>query len=114
MPSMNDDVPARDAEGRTSFYAEKTAQSLYAQLGFRQATVSSHIVPRQLPVDEKIPRDNDACQEFETQDQEVPVVKVPQRYAYLFRLKTEIAAMARPSAHNPFQKPIENVVLSAR
>jgi hypothetical protein len=30
---MNDDVPARDAEGRTSFYAEKTAQSLYAQLG---------------------------------------------------------------------------------
>ena len=33
---MNDDVPARDAEGRTSFYAEKTAQSLYAQLGFRQ------------------------------------------------------------------------------
>ena len=36
MPSMNDDVPARDAEGRTSFYAEKTAQSLYAQLGLRQ------------------------------------------------------------------------------
>ncbi len=35
MPSMNDDVPARDAEGRTSFYAEKTAQSLYAQLGLR-------------------------------------------------------------------------------
>ena len=34
---MNDDVPARDAEGRTSFYAEKTAQSLYAQLGLRQA-----------------------------------------------------------------------------
>ncbi len=33
---MNDDVPARDAEGRTSFYAEKTAQSLYAQLGLRQ------------------------------------------------------------------------------
>ncbi len=32
---MNDDVPARDAEGRTSFYAEKTAQSLYAQLGLR-------------------------------------------------------------------------------
>jgi hypothetical protein len=31
---MNDDVPARDAEGRTSLYAEKTAQSLYAQLGF--------------------------------------------------------------------------------
>jgi hypothetical protein len=30
---MNDDVPARDAEGRTSFYAEKSAQSLYAQLG---------------------------------------------------------------------------------
>jgi hypothetical protein len=33
MPSTNDDVPAHDAEGRTSFYAEKTAQSLYAQLG---------------------------------------------------------------------------------
>jgi hypothetical protein len=36
---MNDDVPARDAEGQTSFYvhyAEKTAQSLYAQLGLRQ------------------------------------------------------------------------------
>jgi hypothetical protein len=32
MPSMNDDVPARDVEGRTLFYAEKTAQSLYAQL----------------------------------------------------------------------------------
>jgi hypothetical protein len=32
MPYMNDDVPARDAEGRISFYA---AQSLYAQLGFR-------------------------------------------------------------------------------
>jgi hypothetical protein len=32
MPSMNDsdDVPKRDAEGRTSNYAEKTAQSLYA------------------------------------------------------------------------------------
>ncbi len=37
MPSMNNDVPARDAEGRTSFYAEKTAQPLYAQLGFRHA-----------------------------------------------------------------------------
>ncbi len=37
MPSMNDDVLARDVEGWTSFYAEKTAQSLYAQLGFRQA-----------------------------------------------------------------------------
>ncbi len=36
MPSMNDDVPARDVEGLTSFYAEKTAQSLYAQLGLRQ------------------------------------------------------------------------------
>ncbi len=34
-PSMNDDVPARDAEGLTSFYAEKTVQSLYAQLGLR-------------------------------------------------------------------------------
>jgi hypothetical protein len=33
---MNDDVPARDAQGRTSFYAEKTAQSLYTQLGFTQ------------------------------------------------------------------------------
>ncbi len=32
-PSMNDDVPARDAEGRTSFYAETKVQSLYAQLG---------------------------------------------------------------------------------
>ncbi len=39
-PSMNDDVPARDAEGRTSFCAEKTAQSLYAQLG------SKHRAPR--------------------------------------------------------------------
>ncbi len=56
---------------------------------------SSHIVPRQL--DEEIPRDNDACQEFETQDQEVPVVKIPEWYAYLFRLKTETAAMARQS-----------------
>jgi hypothetical protein len=92
---MNDDVPARDAEGRTSFYAEKTAQSLYAQLGFRQAMASSHIVPKQL--DEEIPGDNDAHQEFETQDQEVPVVKIPERYAYLFRLKTETEAMARPS-----------------
>ncbi len=27
----------------------------------------------------------------------MPVVKIPERYAYLFRLKTEIAAMARPS-----------------
>ena len=35
MPSMNDEEPARDAEGRTSFYAEKTAQSLYAQLGLK-------------------------------------------------------------------------------
>ncbi len=40
MPSMNDDVPARDAEGRTSFYVEKTAQSLYAQLGFTQGRQS--------------------------------------------------------------------------
>jgi hypothetical protein len=97
MPSMNDDVPAHDAEGRPSFYAVKTAQSLYAQLGFRQAMASSHIVPRQL--DEEIPRDNDDCQEFETQDpsQEVPVVIIPESYAYLFRLKTEIAVMARPS-----------------
>jgi hypothetical protein len=37
MPSMNDDVPARDAEGRTSIYAERSAQSLYAQLGSKQA-----------------------------------------------------------------------------
>ncbi len=42
MPSMNDDVPARDAEGRTSFYAEKTAQSLYAQLGFRHEGLPYH------------------------------------------------------------------------
>jgi hypothetical protein len=56
---------------------------------------SSHIVPRQL--DEEIPRDNAACQECETQDQEVPVVIIPSRYAYLFRLKTKKAAMARPS-----------------
>ncbi len=76
MPSMNDDVLARDAEGQTSFYAEKTAQSLYARLGFRQAMASSHIVPRQL--DEEIPRDNDACQEFETQDQQVPVIIIPE------------------------------------
>jgi hypothetical protein len=42
---MNDDasVPARDAEGRTSFYAEKTAQSLYAQLGL------TRVVPRSGP-----------------------------------------------------------------
>jgi hypothetical protein len=41
---MNDDVPARDAEGRTSFYAEKTAQSLYAQMGF------THRELRRVPV----------------------------------------------------------------
>jgi hypothetical protein len=40
MPRMNDDVPARDAEGRTSFYAEKTTQLLYAQLGLRQLVLS--------------------------------------------------------------------------
>ncbi len=68
---MNGDVPARDAEGQTSFYAEKTAQSLYGQLGLRQAMASSHIVPKQL--DEEIPRVNDAYQEFETK---VPVVKI--------------------------------------
>ncbi len=56
---------------------------------------SSHIVPKQL--DQEIPRVNDAHQEFETQDQEVPVVKIPEQYAYLFRLKTETAAMVRPS-----------------
>ncbi len=94
MPSMSDDVPARDAEGRT-FYAEKTAQSLYAHQGFRQAMASSHIVPRQL--NEEITRDNTACQEFETQDQQVPVVKIPERYVYLFSFKTETAATARPS-----------------
>ncbi len=27
----------------------------------------------------------------------MPIVKIPERYAYLFRLKTETAAMARPS-----------------
>ncbi len=43
MPSMNDDVPARDAEGRTSFYAEKTAQSLYAQLGLGHVALRSII-----------------------------------------------------------------------
>ena len=95
MPSMNDDVPARDAEGRTSFYAEKTAQSLYAQLGLRQAMASSHIVPKQL--DEEIPRDNNDNQEFETQDQGFPVVKLPERLTYLFRHETEKVAMARPS-----------------
>ena len=84
---MNDDVPARDAEGRTSFYAEKTAQSLYAQLGLRQAMASSHIIPKQL--DEEIPRDNNAHQEFEAQDQGLPVVKIPEWYAYLFRLKPQ-------------------------
>ena len=92
---MNDDVPARDAEGRTSFYAEKTAQSLYAQLGLRRAMASSHIVPKQL--DEEIPRDNNYNQEFETQDQGFPVVKLPERLTYLFRHETEKAAMARPS-----------------
>ncbi len=56
---------------------------------------SSHIVSRQL--DEEIPRGNDACQEVETQDQEVPVNRIPELYEYLFRIKTEIAAMARPS-----------------
>ncbi len=30
MPSMNDDVPARTAEGGTSFYAGKSAKSLNA------------------------------------------------------------------------------------
>ncbi len=52
MPSMNDDVPARDAEGRTSFYAEETAQSLHAQLGFRQ--------PEQHPVQVPVPSDRPA------------------------------------------------------
>ncbi len=56
---------------------------------------SSHIVSKQL--DEEIPRDKSACQEFETQDQELPVVKIPEQNEYLFRLKTETAAMARPS-----------------
>ncbi len=28
IPSMNDDVPARDAEGQTSFYAEKSPVAL--------------------------------------------------------------------------------------
>ena len=92
---MNDDVPARDVEGQTSFYAEKTAQSLYAQLGLRQAMASSHIVPKQL--DEEIPRDNNYNQEFETQDQGFPVVKLPERLTYLFRHETEKAAMARQS-----------------
>ncbi len=58
---MNDDVPARDAEGRklsSSEYAEKTAQSLNAQLGHKQAMASLHIVPRQLG--EEIPRYNDS------------------------------------------------------
>ncbi len=42
MPRMNVDVPARDAVGRISFHAEKTAQSLYAQLGFRQEGLPYH------------------------------------------------------------------------
>jgi hypothetical protein len=57
MPSMNDDAPARDAEGQTSFYGiytEKTAQLLYAQLGSKQSMASLYIVPRQL--EEEIPR----------------------------------------------------------
>ncbi len=36
---MNDDVPARDVEGRTSFYTGKLAQSLNAQLGFRHQSL---------------------------------------------------------------------------
>ncbi len=90
---MNDDV--RDAEGRSSFYAEKSAQSLNAQLGLTKAMALSHIVPRQL--DEEIPRDNYSIQQVEVRDQGVPVVRIPELYAYLFRIKTEIAAMARPS-----------------
>jgi hypothetical protein len=90
---MNDDVPARDAEGRTSFYAGKSAQSLYAQLGSKQAMTSLHIVPRQL--DEEIPRDNYSCQEVEARDHSVPVVRVPELCLHLFRMKTDITAMTR-------------------
>jgi hypothetical protein len=94
---MNDDVPARKAEGRTSFYAGKSAQSLYAQLGIKQAMASLHVVPR--PLDKKIPTDNNlnSVREVETRDQDLPVVSIPECYARLFRTKTEMAAMAGPS-----------------
>ncbi len=68
---------------------------LDAQLGFRQAIASPHIVPRQL--DEEISRDNDSIQEVEARDQGVPIVGIPELYAHLFRIKMEIAAMAKPS-----------------
>jgi hypothetical protein len=92
MLSMNEYVPARKAEGRTSFYAGRSAQSLYAQLGSKQAMASLYIVPQQLK--EEIPRDNYSIQEVETVDQDVPVpvVEIPECYAHLFRTKTELAA----------------------
>ncbi len=75
MQSVNDDVPARDAEGRTSFRAGKSAQSLRAQLGITQAVASPHIVPTSRQLDEEIPRDDDSVQEVEARDQGVPVVR---------------------------------------
>ncbi len=70
---MNDDVPARKAEGQTSFYAGKSAQSHNAQLGSKQAVGSLHIVPRQL--DEEIPSNNYSIQETRDQGVKVPVVR---------------------------------------
>jgi hypothetical protein len=91
---MNDDVPARDAEGQTSFYAGKSALSLNAKPRLSCSMALSHIVPRQL--DEEIPRD-DSIEEVEARDQGVPVVRIPELYAHLFRIRTEISAIARSS-----------------
>ncbi len=89
------------AEADASFHAEKTAQSLYTQLGSKQAMATLHIVSRQL--DEEIPRYNDSINAVETWDQGVSVVRIAERYAHqlrtktVFRTKMERAAMPRQS-----------------
>jgi hypothetical protein len=63
----------RGAEGQSSFYAEKSTQSLlHAHQVSKQAVVLLHIVPRQL--DEEISRQNNSIQEVDTRDQGVPDV----------------------------------------
>ena len=89
---MIGDEPRLGANGCTSIHCEETAQSRYAHLGIKQALTSLEIVPH--PLDQELPRNNDSIQEVDTQG---PVVRIPERFAFIIRNGTARAAMARPS-----------------
>ena len=82
---MIGDEPRLGANGCTSIHCEETAQSRYAHLGIKQALTSLEIVPH--PLDEELLRNtgNDSIQEVDTQG---PVVRIPERFAFIIRNET--------------------------